>query len=77
MGNWAVLESLQRCRIDYRYNEVIRCLNNTTMSARVQVQSWKAIPLKKSVRQGNVISYRRDKLLTRISTWNKPRQVEL
>ena len=54
---WAVLESLQRCRIDYRYIEVLKCLyNNATMSVRVQEQSSKAIPLKRGVRQGDVIS---------------------
>ena len=54
---WAVLESLQRCRIDYRYIEVLKCLyNNATMSVRVQEQSTKAIPLRRGVRQGDVIS---------------------
>ena len=54
---WAVLESLQRCRIDCRYIEVLKCLyNNATMSVRVQEQSTKAIPLRRGVRQGDVIS---------------------
>ncbi|PZC74016.1 hypothetical protein B5X24_HaOG208430 [Helicoverpa armigera] len=54
---WAVLESLQRCHIDYRYIEVLKCLyNNATMSVRVQEHSTKPIPLRRGVRQGDVIS---------------------
>ncbi|XP_063635113.1 uncharacterized protein LOC134805838 [Cydia splendana] len=54
---WAVLESLQRCHIDYRYIEVLKCLySNATMSVRVQEQSTRAIPLRRGVRQGDVIS---------------------
>ena len=49
---WVVLESLQRCRIDYRYIKVLKCLyDNATMSVRVQEQSTKAIPLRRGVRR--------------------------
>ncbi|KAA5564340.1 reverse transcriptase family protein, partial [Pseudomonas aeruginosa] len=42
---WAVLRSLQRCRIDHRYIEVLKCLyNNATMSVRVQEHCTKEIP---------------------------------
>ncbi|XP_063539716.1 uncharacterized protein LOC134748833 [Cydia strobilella] len=54
---WAVLQSLQRCQIDYRYIEVLKCLyENATMSVRLQGQSSKPIPLQRGVRQGDVIS---------------------
>ncbi|KAA5586822.1 reverse transcriptase family protein, partial [Pseudomonas aeruginosa] len=54
---WAVLRSLQRCRIDYRYVEVLKYLyNNATMSVRVQEHCTKEIPVKRGVRQGDVIS---------------------
>jgi exonuclease III len=54
---WAVLQSLQRCQIDYRYIEVLRCLyENATMSVRLQDQSSKPIKLQRGVRQGDVIS---------------------
>ncbi|XP_062528975.1 citron rho-interacting kinase isoform X4 [Bombyx mori] len=54
---WAVLRSLQRCRIDHRYIEVLKCLyNNATMSVRVQEHCTKEIPVKRGVRQGDVIS---------------------
>jgi hypothetical protein len=54
---WAMLQSLQRCHIDYRYIEVLKCLyENATMSVRVQDQSTEAIPLQRGVRQGDVIS---------------------
>ena len=54
---WAVLQSLQRCHIDYRYIEVLKCLySNATMSIRLQEESTKPIQLQKGVRQGDVIS---------------------
>ncbi|CAH2228319.1 jg3886 [Pararge aegeria aegeria] len=54
---WAVLRSLQRCRIDYRYIEVLKCLyKNATMSVRIQDQTTKPIQLQRGVRQGDVIS---------------------
>lgn len=54
---WAVLQSLQRCQIDYRYIEVLKCLyENATMSVRLQDQSSKPIQLQRGVRQGDVIS---------------------
>lgn len=54
---WAVLESLQRCQIDYRYIEVLRGLyNDATMAVQVQDQQTKHIPLRRGVRQGDVIS---------------------
>ncbi len=54
---WAVLRSLQRCHIDFRYIEVLKCLyTNATMSVQVQNQSTKNIPLQRGVRQGDVIS---------------------
>ena len=54
---WAVLQSLQRCQIDYRYIEVLKCLyKNATMSVRLQDQTSKPILLQRGVRQGDVIS---------------------
>ncbi|KAL0852521.1 hypothetical protein ABMA27_017001 [Loxostege sticticalis] len=54
---WAVLQSLQRCQIDYRYIEVLKCLyKNATMSVRLQDQYSKPIQLQRGVRQGDVIS---------------------
>ena len=54
---WAVLQSLQRCQIDYRYIEVLKCLyKNATMSVRLQDQASKPILLQRGVRQGDVIS---------------------
>ena len=54
---WAVLQSLQRCQVEYRYIEVLRCLyQNATMSVRVQNQSSNPIQLQRGVRQGDVIS---------------------
>ncbi|KAJ0182129.1 hypothetical protein K1T71_002851 [Dendrolimus kikuchii] len=54
---WAVLESLQRCRIDWRYIEVLRCLYDAaTMTVQIQDRRAKPIPLHRGVRQGDVIS---------------------
>lgn len=54
---WAVLRSLQRCHIDHRYIEVLKCLySNATMSVRVQERSTEPISLQRGVRQGDVIS---------------------
>jgi endonuclease/exonuclease/phosphatase family metal-dependent hydrolase len=54
---WAVLQSLQRCQVDCRYIEVLKCLyENATMSVRLQNRSSKPIPLQRGVRQGDVIS---------------------
>ncbi|KAJ2937651.1 hypothetical protein O0L34_g19326 [Tuta absoluta] len=54
---WAVLQALQRCHIDYRYIEVLKCLyRNATMSVRIQDQTTAAIPLQRGVRQGDVLS---------------------
>ncbi|XP_063630801.1 zinc finger protein 135-like [Cydia splendana] len=54
---WAVLQSLQRCQVDYRYIEVLKCLyENATMSVRLQDRNSKPIPLQRGVRQGDVIS---------------------
>lgn len=54
---WAVLQSLQRCHIDYRYIEVLKCLySKATMSIRLQDESTKPIQLQRGVRQGDVIS---------------------
>ncbi|KAJ0169495.1 hypothetical protein K1T71_015082 [Dendrolimus kikuchii] len=54
---WAVLESLQRCRIDWRYIEVLRCLYDAaTMTVQIQDRRAKPIPLRRGVRQGDVIS---------------------
>lgn len=54
---WAVLESLQRCHIDWRYIEVLRCLYNAaTMTVQVQDQRTRPIHLHRGVRQGDVIS---------------------
>ncbi|KAJ8732403.1 hypothetical protein PYW07_015002 [Mythimna separata] len=54
---WAVLQSLQRCQIDYRYIEVLKCLyENATMSIRFQDQTSEPILLQRGVGQGDVIS---------------------
>ncbi|CAG9565547.1 unnamed protein product [Danaus chrysippus] len=54
---WAVLQSLQRCQVDYRYIEALKGLyENATMSVRLQDQTSKPIPLQRGVRQGDVIS---------------------
>ena len=54
---WAVLRSLQRCQIDYRYIEVLKSLyENATMSVKLQDQNTKPIQLQRGVRQGDVIS---------------------
>ncbi|CAG9116832.1 unnamed protein product [Plutella xylostella] len=54
---WAMLQSLQRCHIDYRYIEVLRCMYNAaTMSVRLHEHSTKPIQLQRGVRQGDVIS---------------------
>ncbi|CAG9116776.1 unnamed protein product [Plutella xylostella] len=54
---WAVLESLQRCQIDWRYIEVLRCLYNAaTMTVKVQDHKTRPIQLQRGVRQGDVIS---------------------
>jgi hypothetical protein len=44
VGTWAVLESLQRYHIDYRYIQVLQSLyENATMSVRLQDQDSKPI----------------------------------
>lgn len=54
---WSVLESLQRCQVDWRYIQVMRCLYEAaTMSVQVQNQQTRPIPLHRGVRQGDVIS---------------------
>jgi hypothetical protein len=54
---WSVLESLQRCQIDWRYIQVTRCLyESATMSVQVQNQQTKPVPLHRGVRQRDVIS---------------------
>jgi hypothetical protein len=54
---WSVLESLQRCQLDWRYIQVMRCLyESATMSVKVQKQQTKPVPLHRGVRQGDVIS---------------------
>ncbi|KAI8420615.1 hypothetical protein MSG28_007859 [Choristoneura fumiferana] len=54
---WAVLQSLQRCHIDYRYIEVLKSLySSATMSIRLQDESTQPIQLQRGVRQGDVIS---------------------
>ena len=53
----AVLESLQRCQVDWRYIEVLRFLYGAaTISVQVQNQQSKYIQLRKGVRQRDVIS---------------------
>ena len=55
---WAVLASLQRCRIDWRYIEVLRCLYDAA-TMTVQIQDKKTSPIQLlllGVRQGDVIS---------------------
>lgn len=54
---WAVLESLQRCQVDWRYVEVLRSLYKAaSMSVQVQYHKTKPIQLLIGVRQGDVIS---------------------
>lgn len=54
---WAVLQSLQRCQVDYRYIEALKCLyESATMSVRLQDRTSKPILLQRGVRQGDVIS---------------------
>ncbi|XP_048481070.1 uncharacterized protein LOC125489368, partial [Plutella xylostella] len=49
---WAVLGSLQRCQIDWRYIEVLRCLYNAaTMTVQVQDHKTRPIQLQRGVRQ--------------------------
>ncbi|KAG7299483.1 hypothetical protein JYU34_016444 [Plutella xylostella] len=50
---WAMLQSLQRCHIDYRYIEVLRCMYNAaTMSVRLHEHSTKPIQLQKGRETG-------------------------
>ncbi|KAI8440552.1 hypothetical protein MSG28_001794 [Choristoneura fumiferana] len=54
---WSVLESLQRCQVDWRYIQVLRGLYNAaTMAVQVQNRQSEPIPLHRGVRQGDVIS---------------------
>ncbi|KAA5777386.1 hypothetical protein F3H09_32880, partial [Pseudomonas aeruginosa] len=54
---WAVLESLQRCLVDYRYVEVLKSLYKAAkMTLRIQDQQTNPIELHRGVRQGDVIS---------------------
>ena len=54
---WAILNSLQRCQVDYRYIEVLRCLyKEATMTVTVQDKTTKPIDVQKGVRQGDIIS---------------------
>ena len=54
---WAVLESLQRCQVDWRYIQVLRCIyDHATMTVQTQNQQTKHIQLRRGVRQGDVIS---------------------
>ncbi|CAB3240548.1 unnamed protein product [Arctia plantaginis] len=54
---WSVLESLQRCQVDWRYIQVMKCLYEAaTMSVQVQNQQTRPVPLHRGVRQGDVIS---------------------
>jgi hypothetical protein len=54
---WSVLESLQRCQVDWRYIQVMRYLyESATMSVKVQKQQTKPVPLHRGVRQRDVIS---------------------
>ncbi|CAK1589396.1 unnamed protein product [Parnassius mnemosyne] len=54
---WAVLQSLQRCQVDWRYIEVLKSLySRATMAIRVQNQSTKPIHLQRGVRQGDITS---------------------
>jgi hypothetical protein len=47
---WSVLESLQRCQIDWRYIQVMKCLyESTTMFVQVQNQQTKPVPLHRGV----------------------------
>lgn len=53
---WAVLDSLERCHIDWQYIEVMRCLYEAaTMIVQIQDQQTKLIQLQRGVRQGDVI----------------------
>ncbi|CAH2083561.1 unnamed protein product [Euphydryas editha] len=54
---WAVLDSLQRCHIDWRYIEVLRCMYDAAkMTVHIQDQQTRPIFLRRGVRQGDVIS---------------------
>jgi hypothetical protein len=49
---WSVLESLQRCQVDWRYIQVMKCLyKSATMSVQVQNQQTKPAPLHRGVIQ--------------------------
>ncbi|CAK1589757.1 unnamed protein product [Parnassius mnemosyne] len=51
------MQSFQRCKVDCRYIEELKCLySRATMAIRVQNQSTKPIQLQRGVRQGDVIS---------------------
>ena len=57
LETWAVLESPQRCRIDWRFIEMLRCLCNVaTVTVQVPDQRTRPIQLRRGVRQGDVIS---------------------
>ncbi|CAK1578478.1 unnamed protein product [Parnassius mnemosyne] len=52
-----MLQFLQRCQVDSRYIEVLKCLySRATMAIRVQNRSTKCIQLQRDVRQCDVIS---------------------
>lgn len=54
--HWAVMQSLERCRIDQRYIQLMKGLyNSATMTVQVQA-STTTIPINRGVRQGDVIS---------------------
>ncbi|XP_072938941.1 uncharacterized protein [Epargyreus clarus] len=54
---WAVLESLQRCQIDYRYIEVLKCMYKAaSMTIRLHDRSTNPIQVQRGVRQGDVLS---------------------
>ncbi|CAH2097258.1 unnamed protein product [Euphydryas editha] len=51
---WAVLDSLQRCHIDWRYIEVLRCMYDAAkMTVHIQDQQTRPIFLRRGVRQGD------------------------
>ncbi|XP_061705663.1 uncharacterized protein LOC133516660 [Cydia pomonella] len=54
--HWAIFDSLKRCRIDYRYIQLLKNLYRSA-STTVQIQGSKTSrPLGRRVRQGDVIS---------------------
>lgn len=54
---WSVLEALQRCQVDWRYIEVLRCLYDAAnMSVVLQNGQTEPVLLRRGVRQGDVIS---------------------